>query len=292
MLWIYTIILMYLFKKSRDLQAFLTSFRERGLRIGFVPTMGALHAGHLSLIRQSLDMAHLTVCSIFVNPTQFNEAADLQKYPRTPGRDLELLHRSGCHVAFLPAVEEVYPPSEEVAIPEVKLGHLAEVMEGAHRPGHFEGVMQVVKRLISLVEPSHLFMGRKDYQQLVIIQEMVRQLQLGVEVIGCPTLRDPDGLAMSSRNARLSPEERQQALAIYQTLTAAAGWLDTLAPPALKAKAMKALKGAGLQPEYFELARADTLQIVDAFAGGQPIIACTAARAGSVRLIDNFLVRP
>ncbi len=283
---------MYLFKKSGDLQSYLASFRERGLHVGFVPTMGALHEGHLSLIRRSLETAHVTVCSIFVNPTQFNEASDLKKYPRTPGRDLELLHQSGCHAVFMPSVQEVYPQAEEVAIPEVKLGHLAEVMEGAHRPGHFAGVMQVVKRLIDLAGPSHLFMGRKDYQQLVIIQEMVRQLQLGVAVIGCPTLRDPDGLALSSRNTRLSPEARQQALAIPQTLMAAADWAETLAPPALKNRAMNALKAAGLQPEYFELAQADTLQIVDAFTDGQPVIACTAARAGSVRLIDNHLIRP
>lgn len=283
---------MYLFRKSADLQAYLADYQARGRQVGFVPTMGALHQGHLSLLRASKAATHLTVCSIFVNPTQFNESSDLEHYPRTPGRDIELLCQSGCDVLFMPGVNEIYPDNLEVPVPEVKLGHLAELMEGAHRPGHFAGVMQVVHRLLSLVGPDVLFMGRKDYQQLTIIREMIRQLNLNVELVGCPTLREPDGLAMSSRNALLSPDERGKALEINKALTQAAGWAQALSPAAVREKGLEALRRAGLAPEYFELADAATLELVEAFDPGTQVIACVAARAGKVRLIDNRLIYP
>lgn len=254
--------------------------------------MGALHKGHLSLLHASQDTAHVTVCSIFVNPTQFNESADLQHYPRTPGRDIDLLHNAGCDILFMPEVEEVYPAEYEVPVPDVALGHLAEVMEGEHRPGHFEGVMQVVLRLLSLVQPDFLFMGQKDYQQLTIIREMIRQLSLEVELVGCPTLREPDGLAMSSRNVRLSPEDRSRALAISQTLAEAGSWAAALSPGEIQEKALTALREAGLVPEYFKLADAENLQLVDTFEAGREVIACVAARAGEVRLIDNRVIYP
>lgn len=289
---IFELYLMYLFKKSADLQAFLADYRSRNRQIGFVPTMGALHKGHLSLLDASQNTAHVTVCSIFVNPTQFNESADLEHYPRTPGRDIDLLHKAGCDILFMPEVEEVYPVKYEVPVPDVELGHLAEVMEGEHRPGHFEGVMQVVLRLLHLVQPDFLFMGQKDYQQLTIIREMIRQLSLQVELVGCPTLREPDGLAMSSRNVRLSPEDRSRALAINQTLAEAGSWAGALSPAEIQEKALNALREAGLVPEYFKLADAENLQLVDAFEAGREVIACAAARAGEVRLIDNRVIYP
>lgn len=254
--------------------------------------MGALHEGHLSLLEASKAAAHVTVCSVFVNPTQFNESSDLEHYPRTPGRDIELLHKAGCDALFMPEVSEIYPEDEEVPVPEVKLGHLAQVMEGAHRPGHFEGVMQVVLRLLSLVEPDFLFMGRKDYQQLTIIREMIRQLGLNVDLVGCPTLRAPDGLAISSRNVRLSAEDRIRALAISRTLKQAREWTATMTPAEIQDKGLAALRDAGLAPEYFTLADANNLQLVTAFQEGQEVVACVAARAGAVRLIDNRVVYP
>lgn len=283
---------MYLFRKSADLQAFLADHQARNRGVGFVPTMGALHQGHLSLLQESKAAAHVTVCSIFVNPTQFNESSDLAHYPRTPGQDIDLLCRTGCDVLFMPEVDEVYPPDYEVPVPEVTLGHLSVIMEGAHRPGHFEGVMQVVRRLLDLVKPDYLFMGRKDYQQLTIIRELIRQLALPVELIGCATLREPDGLAMSSRNVRLSPEEHRQALAINQTLDLARRWAQTLPPKAIEQKGMDSLSEAGLAPEYFKLADAATLKQVESFEPGQEVIACVAAWAGEVRLIDNRVVYP
>lgn len=283
---------MYLFKKSADLQALLADYQSWDRQVGFVPTMGALHQGHLSLLQESKSTAHITVCSIFVNPTQFNESSDLEHYPRTPGRDIELLHKAGCDVLFMPEVDEVYPGSYEVPVPKVSLGHLAEVMEGTHRPGHFEGVMQVVYRLLDLVKPNYLFMGRKDYQQLIIIREMIRQMKLGVNLIGCTTLRETDGLAMSSRNVRLSEKERRQALAINQTLELARQWTDTLAPAEIEEKGTALLSEAGLEPEYFNLADAANLHKVEAFSPDQEVIACVAARTGGVRLIDNRLIYP
>ena len=283
---------MFLFKKSADLQAFLADYRSRNRQIGFVPTMGALHDGHLSLLEASAQTAHLTVCSIFVNPTQFNESADLEHYPRTPGRDIELLHKAGCDVLFMPEASEVYPADRQVSVPEVDLGHLAEVMEGAHRPGHFEGVMQVVLRLLELVDPNFLFMGKKDYQQLTVIREMISQLGLSVELVGCPTLREPDGLAMSSRNMRLSAEDRSKALAINETLEMAKRWAVTMPPATVKEKGFAALEKTGLKPEYFELADAKDLKLIDGFENGREVVACVAAWAGKVRLIDNRKIYP
>lgn len=283
---------MYLFKQSVDLQAFLADYRANNRQVGFVPTMGALHQGHLSLLQASKQTTHLTVCSIFVNPTQFNESSDLEHYPRTPGRDIELLHKAGCDALFMPEVRAVYPQDVEVPIPKVALGHLAEVMEGAQRPGHFEGVMQVVRRLLDLVQPDCLFMGQKDYQQLAIIRAMITQLDLGVELIGCPTLREPDGLAMSSRNARLSPEGRSKALAINKTLEKAKEWAMAFTPSEVQQKGLEALQNAGLVAEYFKLVYADSLEPATALGADKNVVACVAARAGEVRLIDNRLIYP
>ncbi|NBC06165.1 MAG: pantoate--beta-alanine ligase [Bacteroidetes bacterium] len=284
---------MYIFKTAKDLNRHLQIYRDKKRPVGFVPTMGALHQGHLSLVKRSLADNPCTVCSIFVNPTQFNESSDLAKYPRSPERDLELLHNVGCDVVFMPAVAEVYPKGlqfEDTA--QLDFGSLAKVMEGAHRPGHFDGVAQVVKRLIDIVQPDRMYMGQKDYQQLLIVRSMVQQLALPVEVVACPIVREADGLAMSSRNQRLTAEQRQQAAAISDVLRQAAQWAAVHTPEEVAQKALRALEEAGLEPEYFTLADPVDLSPVHRFSEEEEaVMAFVAARAGEIRLIDNGLVK-
>lgn len=281
---------MYLFKRSEDLQNWLQTVRGHNRKIGFVPTMGALHEGHLSLIRQSAAANSFTICSIFVNPTQFNDPSDLEKYPRTPGRDIELLTNSGCHALFMPSVEEVYPDNVDTSL-ELDLGQLDKVMEGAFRPGHFAGVMQVVHRLLQLVLPDRLYMGQKDFQQQAIIGEMIRQLKLPVELIMVEIVREPDGLAMSSRNVRLSPEFRQKATIIHEVLLRIKQEREEKSVAEWKAWALKELQDTGLKPEYVAIADGSSLQDVDSFKSANYIVACVAAWAGDVRLIDNMIVK-
>ncbi|HMQ48946.1 MAG TPA: pantoate--beta-alanine ligase [Saprospiraceae bacterium] len=283
---------MYLFKKANDLQAYLTHFRLKNQPVGFVPTMGALHEGHLSLVHQSIQSNACTVCSIFVNPTQFNERSDLDKYPRTPAKDLELLYKVGCHVVFMPEVEEVYPPGQTaIHVPAINLNGLDQLMEGAFRPGHFEGVMQVVKRLIDLVQPQRLYLGQKDFQQFLIVQRMVEALKLPLEVISCPIFREANGLAMSSRNERLSPELRAKAALIYQTLCDAKQWMEQFPPQMICEKALQQLQVEDFRPEYFELVDSQTLLPVHDFEAVESIHACAAVWVGEVRLIDNLFLK-
>ncbi|MCC6690492.1 MAG: pantoate--beta-alanine ligase, partial [Bacteroidia bacterium] len=224
---------MFVFDNITDLKKQLTANREEGLSIGFVPTMGALHKGHSSLIEQSLKENDITVCSIFVNPTQFNDKTDLKTYPRTLEADKKLLENTGCTILFVPSQVEIYPDALDgnthtqsamrntdmhIRYKQVKLGKLDKVMEGASRHGHFDGVMQVVCRLFDIVEPDRAYFGQKDFQQQVIIKEMVRQLNYSIQIISCPIVREADGLAMSSRNMRLSDAERVAALIIPKTL--------------------------------------------------------------------------
>lgn len=282
---------MYLFQGIDDLRRFLTAEQVNNRTVGFVPTMGALHDGHLSLIRQSKTENQITVCSIFVNPTQFNDAADLDKYPRMPGKDLEKLASVGCHAVFLPQVEEIYPPGLDLSV-TFDWNGLHEPMEGAHRPGHFAGVAQVVKRLLDLVKPDHLYMGQKDYQQLQIIRQMVKELKLPVKVHRVPTVREADGLAMSSRNMLLSEEHRAEAPLIYNTLLQAGEKLQQgVSVAELEAWALEQLSTSLLRPEYFTLADAETLQPVQDTQDHKHIVACTAVWAGTVRLIDNHLLK-
>lgn len=255
--------------------------------------MGALHTGHLELIRMAKNDGCLALASIFVNPTQFNDPKDLEKYPRTPEIDAELLIEAGCDVLFMPPVEEVYPPGVDLTI-ELDFGLLDKVMEGEFRPGHFKGMATVVNRLLDIVRPHKLYMGQKDYQQLSIVRDMIRQLALPVELIMCPTVREPDGLAMSSRNVRLSPEMRAAAPVIHQTLQWAKTALEAdFSREEIQAQAMDKLRTAGLSPEYFELVDGVTLAPISekgAIGMNGSIVACTAAFAGEVRLIDNLVL--
>ncbi|HAD11017.1 MAG TPA: pantoate--beta-alanine ligase [Saprospirales bacterium] len=287
---------MLIFKKVADLRHWLD---RQNLPIGFAPTMGALHAGHLELIRMAKNDGCLAVASIFVNPTQFNDPKDLDKYPRTPEKDAELLIGAGCDVLFMPPVDEVYPPGQDLTI-DLDFGLLDKVMEGEFRPGHFKGMATVVNRLLDIVKPQKLYMGQKDYQQLSIVRDMIRQLTLPVELIMCPTVREPDGLAMSSRNVRLSPEMRAAAPVIHQTLQWAKTALEADLPrDEIQAQAMDKLRAAGLRPEYFELVDGFSLApirpkgaiaFMNETSMGDGIVACTAAFAGEVRLIDNLVL--
>ncbi len=280
---------MLLVKTAKDLQTQLNRLKTSRSTIGFVPTMGALHEGHLSLIKKSKETTHFTVCSIFVNPTQFNDTADLDKYPRTTTRDIELLNTVDNDILFLPSVEEIYPQglANEEAF---DFRDLATVMEGKFRPGHFDGMAQVVKRLLMLVEPDQLFMGQKDFQQLTIVRDMLRQMDSAIELKMCEIIREADGLAMSSRNVRLSPEIRAKTPIIYQVLQEARQRAKVATPAAVSAWAMQTIEAQGLRPEYFELVDGISLKAIPNFDFKRMMVACTAVWAGDVRLIDNILI--
>lgn len=280
---------MLLFKRVSDLQWYLQFIRSGNRKLGLVPTMGALHEGHLSLIHQSKVENNVTICTIFVNPTQFNESTDLQKYPRTPTKDLQLLLEVGCDVLFMPSEKEVYPPGLPIRS-DYTFGALEKVMEGAFRPGHFSGVAQVVGRFLDIASPDHLYMGQKDFQQVAIVREMIRQRTDQPEVVMCPIIRETDGLAMSSRNVRLEPNIRERASIIFQTLKKAKSQSLVKTPTEVQAIALEALKQPGFRPEYFEIVDGHTLQPITSFSQTDYAVACTAVWAGDVRLIDNMIL--
>ena len=262
----------------------LNPYRERGCAIGFVPTMGALHQGHLSLIERSVRENECTVVSIFVNPTQFNNLSDLEKYPRTLEADIELLEKSGCDILFAPSAEEVYP---EPDMRQFDFGTLDKVMEGAFRPGHFNGVAQVVSKLFDMVQPHHAYFGEKDFQQLAVIRAMVAQLAMPVEVIACPIVREPDGLAMSSRNMRLLPEQREIAPVIAETLKNSRNFVGSKTVGELTLWVAENINArAGLEVEYFQIVDGDTLLPVAGWEQSTRIVGCIAVFCGEVRLID------
>lgn len=281
---------MLIFKKVADLQAWLNAERAKGRFIGFAPTMGALHDGHLELVRMAKRDGCLAVASIFVNPTQFNDPKDLEKYPRMPEKDAALLISADCDVLFIPPLEEVYPPGQDFTI-RLNFKQLEQVMEGIFRPGHFKGMATVVHRLLDIVRPQHLYMGQKDFQQLSIVRDMIRQLQMPVELVMCPTVREPDGLAMSSRNMRLRPEMRAVAPVIHQTLQWAKTEFKKRPAAEVRTEAMQRLVAAGLEPEYFDIVDGISLLSVEHWADSNFVVACTAAFAGEVRLIDNLVLK-
>lgn len=267
--------------------------REQGMTIGFVPTMGALHDGHLSLIRRSKSETGYTVASIFVNPTQFNNPDDLRFYPRTPDADIRMLEKESTDLLFAPAESEIYPDDKSRStFPSVNLGPLDRVMEAAHRPGHFRGVMQVVHRLFDIVQPDVAYFGEKDFQQLAVIRAMVDQLGLPVQIIGCPTRRESDGLAMSSRNLRLTKQERKEAAVIHRALLFVRNHWQKYSVGQLVDEAIRMIEGSGtIKVEYLQLADAATLQRVESIDDAAHIRCFVAANIGKVRLIDNEIVR-
>lgn len=281
---------MHLFKTNADLQTFLAQKRQNGLRIGFAPTMGALHQGHLTLVEESQKENDITVCSIFVNPTQFNDKADLEKYPRPIAHDIHLLESVGCSVLYLPEAEEVYPADLQVFSFDLK--GLDKTMEGAQRPGHFAGVVQVVHRLLDIVQPDALYMGQKDFQQYTIIRAMLRHLQSPIRLVRVPIIREADGLAMSSRNVRLSPEGRQKAAFISKTLFNAQQNAKTLSLNEVRSAALRDFEQYGLTDvDYLEFANGDTLQPVQSFQDADYIVLCTVVRIDGVRLLDNVILQ-
>lgn len=281
---------MLLFKKVKDYKKYINSQKQLGKSVGFAPTMGALHSGHASLIEKSKTQCDITVCSIFVNPTQFNDPKDLEKYPRTEVADIQLLTAAGCDVLFMPDVKEVYPPGVNLSN-TFDFGSLTQVMEGAFRPGHFDGMAQVVKRLLDIVEPHRLYMGQKDFQQFSIVQDMLRQMGGSVQIVMCETIRESDGLAKSSRNTRLTPTLRRQAPFIYNTLVQSKAMMETHSPADICAWAFNELKMPNFKPEYFEIVDGRTLQPISTFNESDFIVACVATWLGEVRLIDNLIFK-
>ena len=269
-----------------ELRVELEVLRKEGKKIGFVPTMGALHEGHASLVRRAVEENDVVVVSDFVNPTQFNDKNDLLKYPRTLEADCELLQKEGTAYVFAPSVEEIYP---EPDTRQFSYAPLDTVMEGKFRPGHFNGVCQVVSKLFMIVEPDKAYFGEKDFQQLAIIREMVKQMQFPLEIVGCPIVREKDGLALSSRNARLSVEQRQQALQISQTLFKS----QEYAVAHTVAETQKFVEDSiasseGLELEYFELVDGTTLQKISDWNDTDYAVGCITVFCGDVRLIDNI----
>ena len=279
---------MITFSKISDINNFVREQRNNGKTIGFVPTMGALHKGHLELMKQAKQENDFLVVSIFVNPIQFNNPKDLEKYPRDVNKDKELLENIGCDILFAPTVEEMYP---ENVTKKYNFGSLETVMEGASRPGHFNGVAIVVSKLFEIVQPHKAYFGEKDYQQLAIIKKLVETEQLPVEIIPCPIVREADGLAMSSRNERLTDEERTAAPYIYQTLKFAKKGSDTICPGPLRQMVVNMFKAREeFDLEYFELADDKNLQPINSWSSASGILAFVVVKLGNVRLIDNIRI--
>ncbi len=283
---------MLIFKKINHLQQYISTEKSKGKTIGFAPTMGALHLGHTSLIGLANTECDISVCSIFVNPTQFNDPKDLEKYPRTTEKDVELLLRYDCDVLFLPDVEEVYPPNQVIAQP-FDFGSLATVMEGEFRPGHFNGMAQVVRRLLEIVQPDALYMGQKDFQQFSIVANMLRQMKSDIRLVMTPTIREADGLAMSSRNVRLTQENRILAPRLYEILS-------QLKEAVLSKKDIEKAKETAysvmsqledFKPEYVDVVDGYTLQTIKNIDEHEFVVTCLACWAGNVRLIDNVVVK-
>ena len=269
-----------------ELRAELDIQRKAGKKIGLVPTMGALHEGHASLVRRAVAENDIVVVSDFVNPTQFNDTNDLLKYPRTLEADCELLEKEGVAYVFAPSVEEVYP---EPDTRQFSYAPLDTVMEGKYRPGHFNGVCQIVSKLFMMVEPDKAYFGEKDFQQLAIIREMVRQMQFPLQIVGCPIVREADGLALSSRNARLSDEQRQQALNISKTLFASKEYATSHTVEETQKFVEDGIAfSEGLELEYFELVDGTTLQKISSWDETEYAVGCITVYCGEVRLIDNI----
>lgn len=257
--------------------------------VGFVPTMGALHAGHRSLVERARKECQTVVVSVFVNPTQFNDKTDLRNYPRTPEEDLALLTEAGADIVFMPSVEEIYP---EPDTRQFDFGEIDKVMEGATRPGHFNGVAQVVSRLFDIVQPAKAYFGEKDFQQIAVIKAMNSQLGIEVEIVECPIIRDCDGLALSSRNTLLDEAHRKAAPQIYATIKQAAERSKTMTPAELKEWVVAEIERGGLMKViYFQAVDALSLQEVKAWSESERIQGCIAVQAGAIRLIDNVKIK-
>lgn len=275
------------FTKVKELREALGAVRNG--KIGFVPTMGALHEGHISLVSRARRECDTVVVSVFVNPTQFNDKTDLKNYPRTPEADAAMLAAAGVDFVLFPTVEEIYPEPDTRVF---DFGKIDKVMEGATRPGHFNGVAQVVSRLFAIVEPDKAYFGEKDFQQIAVIRAMVRQLGLSVEIVDCPIVRDSDGLARSSRNTLLDKEHRAAAPHIYEVLSAAVGKVGEMSPAELSAWVTREVEcNPLLKVIYFQAVDALSMQQVQSWDESERVQGCIAVQAGAIRLIDNIKLK-
>lgn len=279
---------MILVKHIKNLRETLSSFRSSGSTVGFVPTMGALHPGHISLVEKANAENGISVMSIFVNPTQFNNKADLEKYPATIESDIDKLEKAGCGILFLPSVAEMYPDGE--AGRHYDLGFIETVLEGKYRPGHFQGVCMIVDKLLQAVQPDNLYMGRKDYQQCMVVRKMLELTGSNVRLQIEDTVREADGLAMSSRNMRLNAEERHTALRIIESLNMIRQGIAPGNLRPLKEASAAFLEEHGYKPDYVEIADALTLEARDHWDGKEKLVALVAAYLNEVRLIDNIVL--
>ena len=278
---------MIVYRTKTDLSGHLLSLQNEGKSIGLVPTMGALHQGHMSLVEKAAAENDVVVVTIFLNPTQFNDPSDLDLYPKTLDQDLELLRQLEADLVFVPAVKEMYP-NEDTQV--FDLGGLDKVMEGKLRPGHFNGVAQIVSKLFLMIRPHRAYFGQKDFQQLVVIHRLVEILDMNLTIVSCPIIRENDGLAMSSRNTRLSKEERKLAPFIYETLVHASELMEALSPSQLKEWViLQFKKQSALELEYFEIVEDKGLMPVVKWDEEVNKVACLAVLLGGVRLIDNLI---
>ncbi|WP_447641681.1 MULTISPECIES: pantoate--beta-alanine ligase [Chitinophagaceae] len=281
---------MIIFKQIKDLQKHIQQEKVAGKRIGFFPTMGALHDGHISLLKKAQSESDVSVCSIFVNPTQFNDKNDFDKYPITIENDIYLLETNGCDILFLPDVNEIYPNGQTLT-QTYHLGSIEHLLEGAFRPGHFQGVCQVVHRLLEIVQPDQLFMGQKDYQQIMVVQKMVAEKRINVQMVIVPTKRAENGLALSSRNARLTDSDKIQALVLSRTLSYIKDNIAKEDFRILETNAAQQILGNGFSKvDYVSIRNANDLSEVNQYDSSTPLVVLTAAYIDGVRLIDNLLV--
>lgn len=277
---------MIIFKSAKEIQVYLAKTNAKS--VGFVATMGALHQAHISLIDISKQQNEITICSIFVNPKQFNKKEDLVKYPRNTEADIKKLQEADCDVLFIPSVEEMYPKKVEK---EFHFGVLSEVMEAKHRPGHFNGVAIVIERFFEILKPTHAYFGEKDFQQLAVIRALVKELNSSVKVVGCPIYREKNGLAMSSRNQRLSPKEKEVASEISKALTYVSKQKNVFSVTELKEYFFNNMaKHQLFEPDYFEIADENTLKPIQNWGDAKKYIAFTAVNVNGVRLIDNMAI--
>lgn len=270
----------------KELKRYIADKKKNNKRIGFVPTMGALHAGHLSLVKRCVEENDVCVVSIFVNPTQFNNLHDLETYPQTLEQDCELLKAAGCSCVFVPAVEEMYPEPDTRVF---DFGTISAVMEGAFRPGHFNGVAQIVSKLFYIVEPEKAYFGEKDFQQIAVVRAMVKQLNIPVQIEDCPILREPDGLAMSSRNVRLTPEQRQKAPLIARTLKESVTFAAGKSVQEVIDFVIRTINADPvMRVEYYEIVDGNTMQSIRDWKDTDYPVGCITVYCGEVRLIDNI----
>lgn len=273
-------------KTISELKSLISGYKQENKTVGLVPTMGALHAGHKSLVDRARKENDIVVVSVFVNPTQFNNKQDLATYPRTEERDCALLEAAGCDVVFMPAVEEVYPEPDNR---QFDLGAVAEVMEGAHRPGHFNGVAQIVSKLFGFVEPDRAYFGEKDFQQIAVIRKMVQLEDFKLQIVACPIKREDDGLALSSRNVRLTAEQRQLAPNIYRVLKESCNFAKSHTVAETEKFVVDSLNALPqMEVEYYSIVDALTMQPVSDWADADSITGCITVYCGEVRLIDNI----